>query len=127
MFLSRKHPVVVLTDDGATKRIVERITMATTSIDRANRRLINASIYLSEYRLSSHHIPGRQNTVPDALSRLPARLTDQEKKNLANNECSTRLDHVCLATEAFMESRELNAVAPNPRFTGRQTDVSLGQ
>jgi hypothetical protein len=75
MIHSSRLPVNVLTDHAATKGIVEQTRLDTSSTDRANRRLITASIYLSEYDLKVYHLPGRLNYVPDALSRLKA-LTD---------------------------------------------------
>ncbi|KAK1774019.1 hypothetical protein QBC45DRAFT_455067 [Copromyces sp. CBS 386.78] len=63
-------PIVVLTDYLATKGIVEQTSLRTTSTDRTNRRLINASIYLSRYNLKVFHIPGKLNFVLNALSRL---------------------------------------------------------
>ncbi|KAK4181992.1 hypothetical protein QBC35DRAFT_551828, partial [Podospora australis] len=47
---------------------------------RANRRLINASIYLSQYELQVVHIEGKRNYVPDALSRLRT-LQDQPERS----------------------------------------------
>ena len=35
-----------------------------------NRRLMNWSVILQEWNLDIHHIPGRKNIVPDALSRV---------------------------------------------------------
>ena len=75
---SSKYPVVVLTDYGAIKGIIKRTTIITSSVDRANRRLINASIYLSEYNLKIYHIPGKKNIVPDALSRLLTKFSPKE-------------------------------------------------
>ena len=72
MLKSAEKPVVVLTDHHATKGIVEKTTLDTTLVDQANRRLIAASIYLAEYDLKVYHIPGRLNTIPDTLLRLPA-------------------------------------------------------
>ena len=65
-----EKPVIVLTDHSATRGIIEQTSLRTTSTDRANRRLINASIYLSQYKLKVYHVPGKLNFVPDALSRL---------------------------------------------------------
>ncbi|RWA09357.1 hypothetical protein EKO27_g5767 [Xylaria grammica] len=67
-----RDPVIVLTDHSSTKGIVDQTNMNTTSTDRANKRLINASIYLSQYGLQVYHILGRRNFVPDALSCLQA-------------------------------------------------------
>ena len=89
MMKSSKHPVVIL-----IKGIVEKTTLQTTSTDRANRRLINASIYLSEYDLQLFHIPGRINTVPNALSRLPAKRTPDEEADLLANANNANLDNL---------------------------------
>jgi hypothetical protein len=69
---SSNHRIIVLTDHNATRGIVNQTTLNTTSTDRANRRLINALIYLSAYLLDIYHLPGRLNFVPDILSRLEA-------------------------------------------------------
>ncbi len=47
MLHSSNLPVTVLTDHSATKGIVDQTTLNTDSTDQANRRLINASVYLS--------------------------------------------------------------------------------
>jgi Reverse transcriptase (RNA-dependent DNA polymerase)/RNase H-like domain found in reverse transcriptase/Integrase zinc binding domain len=95
---SSNVPVVVLTDHSATKGIVEQTSLNTTSTDRANRRLINASIYLSQYQFDVYHIPGRLNYVPDALSRLHAAGDDTQRHS---TEPAT-LDDVWFASEALM-------------------------
>ena len=64
--------MVVLTDHYTIKGIVEKTTLDTISVDQANRCLIAALIYLTEYNLKVYHIPGYLNTVPDTLLRLPA-------------------------------------------------------
>jgi hypothetical protein len=72
MIHSLRLPINVLTDHASTKGIVEQTLLDTLSIDRANRRLITALVYLSEYDLKVSHLPGRLNFVPDTLSRLKA-------------------------------------------------------
>lgn len=64
--------MIILTDYDAIKGIVNRISLNTTFTDRSNRRLVNASIYLSEYQLDVHYIARHLNLVPDALSHLTA-------------------------------------------------------
>ena len=51
MIYSSNHLVVVLMDYVATKGIVEKSLLTTTSIERSNRYLIYVAIYLSEYNL----------------------------------------------------------------------------
>lgn len=77
---NRRQPVVVLTDHDSTRGIVNQTNLNTTSTDRANRRLINASIYLSSLKLDVHHLAGRLNLVPDALSRLATDTDDQDRQ-----------------------------------------------
>ena len=73
-----KHPVVMLIDYGAIKRIVKRITMTTSSLDHTNRRLINASIYLSEYNLRIYYMPEKNNIIPTAYFYFPMKLFARE-------------------------------------------------
>ena len=51
MIHSSNYLVVVLTDYVATKGIVEKSPLTTTSMERSNCRLICVAIYLSEYNL----------------------------------------------------------------------------
>ena len=51
MIYSLNHLVVVLTDYIATKGIVEKSPLTTTSIERSNCCLIYIAIYLNEYNL----------------------------------------------------------------------------
>ncbi|VZH91969.1 unnamed protein product [Fusarium fujikuroi] len=97
---SSEGSLTVFTDHSATKQIVEKTTLDTTSTDRANRRLVNASIYLSEYDLRVFHIPGKKNFIPDALSRLEAPETDENVERLRPDY--TALDDVCVGVESLM-------------------------
>lgn len=110
------HPIVVLTDHESTKGIVNHSTLNTTSTDRANRRLINAAIYLDAYRLDVVHLPGRLNLVPDALSRL---ATSDE----ATRQQTDRLRFA----EAYKEDSTLNNIIRDlqtPGSTGRKPAVT---
>ncbi len=51
-------------------KIVHHNTLNIISMDRANRRLINTSVYLSIYQLNIHHILDRLNFVFNAFSRF---------------------------------------------------------
>jgi hypothetical protein len=73
---------IVLTDHDATRGIINQTSLNTTSTDRANRRLVNASIYLSAFNLDVHHLAGRLNVVPDALSRLPGKGDAETRKKV---------------------------------------------
>ncbi|EAQ86812.1 hypothetical protein CHGG_08065 [Chaetomium globosum CBS 148.51] len=99
MIHSSRHPVNVLTDHSSTRGIVEQTRLDTSSTDRSNRRLITASVYLSEYDLKVFHLPGRLNFVPDALSRLAAVQDKPERE-----EGEVILDNVMFAwAEAQMD------------------------
>ncbi|KAF4468131.1 Ribonuclease H [Fusarium albosuccineum] len=73
---SSEGSLTMFTDHPATKPIVEKTRLETTSTDRANRKLVNASIYLSEFDLLVFRIAGKNNFVLDSLSRLKAPETD---------------------------------------------------
>ena len=78
-----------------------------TLTDQANRRLINASIYLSAYPLDVYHLPGRLNLVPDALSRLPA-MGDSKTWKLDQEPVLDDIwqaDHVLYAAEARIDDK----------------------
>lgn len=103
---SLNKPVIVLTDHDATRGIVNQTSLNTTSTDRANRRLVNASIYLSAYDLEVHHLAGRLNLVPDALSRLPA-LGDEAARLKNDTPTLDNLwdhDQVLFIAEAQMDA-----------------------
>ncbi len=72
MIHSARLLVNVLTDYASTRSIIEQTYLDISSTDRANRRLITALVYLSEYDLKVFHLSRRLNYVPNALSRLKA-------------------------------------------------------
>jgi hypothetical protein len=65
------RPAVVWTDHAATVGIARQTSMSTTSTDKLNLRLIQAALYIQQFRLELYHTPSKTNIVPDALSRLP--------------------------------------------------------
>ena len=69
-------PLIVLTDYSAIKQIVAKKTLDTSSIDRANRRLVIALIYLSKYDIEVYYLLSKKNFIPDAFSRLLAEESD---------------------------------------------------
>lgn len=73
MIHGSNREVIALTDHSATVDIMRNTSLRTSSTDRANRRLISASVYLSQFNIKGVHFPGRLNFVPDALSRLKAK------------------------------------------------------
>jgi hypothetical protein len=95
MIQSSKHPVQVLTDHTATRGVCNQTSLVTTDASRSNMRLHHASQYLSQYNLDVHHIPGKLNIVPDALSRLTA----VETKDIADDNT---LDNIWMASEAIL-------------------------
>lgn len=97
MLQSARAGIIVLTDHSATKGIVDQTSLNTSSTDRANLRLINASVYLSQYGLDVHYLPGRLNLVPDALSRLQS-VNDSKDRGAEE----PILDNVWFMAEALM-------------------------
>ena len=67
-----------MTDYTATKGIVEKSPLITTSMEYSNRCLIYIAIYLSKYNLQVYYLPRRLNFVLDILSRLKV-LQDKPK------------------------------------------------
>ncbi|KAL8377036.1 hypothetical protein RB595_007933 [Gaeumannomyces hyphopodioides] len=98
--LNANKGIVVLTDHESTMGIVSRSTLNTASTDKANRRLISASIYLSEFKMEVLHIPGKLNLVPDALSRLPVKGDNQQRERDDNPVLDTIWDHVMSINES---------------------------
>jgi len=103
---SSEQPIRVLTDHSAIKQILAKSTMDTASTDRANRRLITASIYLSQYDLEVYHVPGKKNFVPNALSRLKAPESDPSIQR--RHPQYVALEDVCVATEAVMSDETVS-------------------
>ena len=62
--------VIIFTDHSATTDIAKQVTLSSSSTDRLNLRLVRASQYVSQFDLDVRWRPGKQNVVPDALSRL---------------------------------------------------------
>lgn len=69
--------VIIFTDHSATTDIARQTTLSSSSTDRMNLRLVRASQYASQFNLDVRWRPGKQNVVPDALSRL---LREREEK-----------------------------------------------
>ena len=68
---TRSPPAIIYSDHSAAVPISRQTSLATTSTDKLNLRLVRASQYLSSFNLSVRHKSGKSNVVPDALSRLP--------------------------------------------------------
>jgi len=64
-------------DYEATKGIINKTQLNTTSTEQANQCLINVLIYLLVYPFDVYHLPSRYNLVPDALSWLKVARDDQ--------------------------------------------------
>ena len=74
---TRKPPTIIYTDHSAAVPISRQTTLATSSTDKLNLRLVRASQYLSSFNIAIRHKSGKSNVVPDALSRLPGKLPTQ--------------------------------------------------
>jgi hypothetical protein len=67
---SNANTTIIFTDHAAVRQIAQAVSLKTASPERANMRLIRAAQYLSQFRLDVRYRPGKDNVVPDALSRL---------------------------------------------------------
>jgi hypothetical protein len=79
MIQSNQQTVNIITDHSPAKGIIEHTSLATMDLDKANLKLAKIANYLSQFDLKVFHIPGVLNVVPDALSRLPVKLSYREK------------------------------------------------
>jgi hypothetical protein len=70
--LTNKQTAICFTDHRAAIWISRQTEMKSTSIERQNLKLIRASTYVQQYDVDVRYKPGKHNTIPDALSRLPA-------------------------------------------------------
>ena len=66
-----RYPTIIFTDHGAAIQIATQTSMTTTSLVRMNTRHLRSSEFLSRFRITVKHKPGKENIVADALSRLP--------------------------------------------------------
>jgi hypothetical protein len=74
--------VVVYTDHNPTLGIAKQTNFKNSTPHKQNLRLVRASLYLSQFDLVIKHVPGKQNVIPDSLSRLLAHETDEDRKCL---------------------------------------------
>jgi hypothetical protein len=72
--------VVVYTDHNSTLGIDKQTNFKNGTPHKQNLRLVRGSLYLSQFDLVIKHVPGKQNVIPDALSRLLAHETDEDRK-----------------------------------------------
>jgi hypothetical protein len=70
MMEASTHPTIMYTDHAPAVPIATQTSLTTTSLVRINMRHVRALEYLSRFRLELRHMPGKQNIIPDALSRL---------------------------------------------------------
>lgn len=73
--------VILVTDHQAALDIFKQISLKTSSPDRANLRLVRASLYLSQFigKLTMKYKPGVEHKNADALSRL-SRAVEMDKQ-----------------------------------------------
>ena len=99
---SSVKPVIVLTDHSATKQIVQSANLHTVDINKANAKLIDASVFLSQFKLIIKHIAGKTNLVSNALSRLPIVADTGQGDPAAPGELERIGDVSVLWTESVM-------------------------
>ncbi len=70
LLYSNNKRIIMFIDHDSTSGIMKNINFNIISIDRANCRLTNVSVYLSVYPLNIYYISGRFNLVLNAFSRF---------------------------------------------------------
>lgn len=73
---------VIYTDHAVTINLVLKTSVETSSVVRLNTRHIRAAEFLSRFDILVRHIAEKDNTVPDALFRLP---TSRDKQNVKDD------------------------------------------
>ena len=91
---SEAPPVVIYSDHSAAVQIARQTTLSTSSTDKLNLRLVRASQYLSGFNLAIRHKAGKTNVVPDALSRLQAATSPEEKHAVLESLHATMLEEM---------------------------------
>jgi hypothetical protein len=84
--ISDAYKVIIYTDHSETVDIVKQQNFKHATPQRQNLRLVRASLYLSQFQLDVRQIPGKQNVVADALSRLDTARSEDEERRLAQEE-----------------------------------------
>jgi hypothetical protein len=82
---SNANTTIVFTDHAAVRQIAQAVSLKTASPEWANMRLIQAAQYLSQFRLDFRYRPGKDNIVPDALSRLKRIVYHVDMFNIDND------------------------------------------
>ena len=93
--------VIIFTDHSSTTDITRQTTLSSSSSDRMNLRLVRASQYASQFDLDVRWRPGKQNIVPDALSRLL-----RKREEVSDPEATGILDDVFVYNFTLVEMSE---------------------
>jgi hypothetical protein len=100
--------VVVYTDHNATIGIAAQTNFKSSTPHKQNLRLVRTSLYLSQFDMTLRHVPGKQNVIPDALSRLLAIDTAEEIEAVADEpDLYEELFHMEPLTSVIHVSDEL--------------------
>ncbi|KAJ6084129.1 hypothetical protein N7486_010929 [Penicillium sp. IBT 16267x] len=104
--------LVAYTNHIATTNLA--VSLSTVSPDRLNKRLVQASPYLQQFRILIHHRAGRTNCVAGAQSRLPAKSPTAPDKEDDLDALAAWTDDLSDDTYAFMLSTvEMNFASSN--------------
>ena len=89
-FIDDAPKIFAFTDHIATVDIVKQENFRHAAPHRQNLRLVRASLFLSQFKdkLTVVYVPGDDNAnkIPDALSRLQASESEEEKEKLDNED-----------------------------------------
>lgn len=107
MLHSLQYLIEVLIDYKAMRGIVKKITLNTTLTDQSNQWLVNASIYLSKYRLKVYYLVGWLNLVPNALLHLAAlgdnKAKERPEEAVLNSIWTNHYNHILFIVEAQID------------------------
>lgn len=119
-----ENPVIVLTDHAATTVTATQTALISTSVDRLDNRLTQASRTLSQFRnLRVVYRPEREHISPNAHSRLPTCEEDAYEWNVLEVLLFSAGWWLCTADTAL--SDDATGTATSHNFTNHITMLEI--
>ena len=100
MIKAAKQSTIIWTDHATTIAITWQTSLTTSFTDKLNLHLVQAAAYIQRFRLEIHHKSGKQNTVPNALSRLSCQEAEADEEPILDT----------LFTKPILQAREWSAI-----------------
>lgn len=112
---SCRNPFVIITDHSTIRQLCDKTSFRTKDLVRSNKRIMNASIYLSQFNLEVRWIPGITNVIPHALSRLPT-TPQNEKRDDDKSEIDDVPTSFFVTIDEAFKIRLIRGYQTDPKF-----------